>query len=253
MSKLTELIQQYGLSEVESQLYLAALELGEASVQDLSRISKVKRTSIYYMLEELVAKCVLTTTKRNKKTYYIATSPTDLLKDFRHRVIEFEKSAEVLEQHKNAVFKKPRIYFLNGPSGFKQVWNIVFNSNPKEFRITTEGLNFLDFVREKYVVNEIIATKKKLGVKSYQIIPDSAYSKKITLKDKIENRESRLLPQYTKLPFTEIICPRLVAYISPRFNDTIFVVEDEVFAESKKIMFDLLWKTLPKPDHSVSK
>lgn len=246
MANLIELVRQYGLSENESKLYIAALELGEASVQDMASKAGVKRTSIYYMIEELVSKGVLAATKRNKKTFYIATSPTDLLKSFRARLVEFEKTAEVLEHHRGKIFKKPRIYFLQGPSGFKQVWNQIFASHPKEYRITTEGLNFLDFVKEKYVVNEIIKQKKDQGVKSFQIIPDSSYARKITAKDSAENRQSRLLPMHTKLPFTEIICPSLVAYISPRFNDNIFVVEDETFAEGRKIMFDLLWNKLPR-------
>lgn len=246
MTNLTELVRQYGLGENEAKLYIAALELGEATVQDMAKKAAVKRTSIYYMLDELVSKGVLAITKRNKKNYYIATSPADLLKSFRERLIEFEKTAEVLENHRGKIFKKPRIYFLQGPSGFKQVWNLIFKSQPKEYRITTEGLNFLDFVKEKYVVNEIIKQKKDQGVKSYQIIPDSAYARKIVAKDSAENRQSRLLPLHTKLPFTEIICQRLVAYISPRFNDNIFVVEDETFAEGRKVVFDLLWNKLPK-------
>jgi len=247
MTNLIELVKQYGLSDSEASLYLATLELGEASVQDMAKKSKVKRTSIYYMLDDLEAKGVLTTAKRNKKTYYIAVSPADLLKSFRRRLYEFEKTAEVLEQHRGKIIKRPRIYFLQGPSGFKKVWDLIFTSNPKEYRITTEGLNFCDFVKEKYIVNEIIKQKVKQGVTSFQIIPDTSFARKLITKDKAENRQTRVLPIDTKLPFTEIICPRLVAYISPRFNDNIFIVEDETFAEGRKVVFDLLWKQLPRP------
>ena len=224
MTNLNTMVQTYGLSENEAKIYLAILETGEASILDIARKSKIKRTSLYYMIDDLTARAVIHKTKRNKKIYYVATSPTDLLKQFRLRATEFEKYAEVLEQHKNQVFKKPRMYFLEGPAGFKQTWNLIFNSNPREYRITTEGINFLDFVKEKYVVSEIIA------------------------KDKFENRQTRVMPAHTKLPFTEIICPKLVAYISPRFNNNIFIIEDETFAESKRVMFDLLWEKLPRPE-----
>ena len=107
MANLIELVRQYGLGENEAKLYIAALELGEASVQDMAKKAGVKRTSIYYMLDELESKGVLTTTKRNKKTYYIAASPTDLLKSLRSRLAEFEKTAEVLEQHRGKIFHGP--------------------------------------------------------------------------------------------------------------------------------------------------
>lgn len=244
MSNLIDLIKQYGLNDTEAKLYKAALEIGEASVQDMARAAGVKRTSIYYMLDDLVSKGVLIALKRNKKTLYTATAPSDLLKSFRHRLQDFEKTVSVLEEHRNSLFRKPAIYFLEGPSGFKQVWNMIFESHPKEYRIMTEGLNFLDFIKEKYIINEIIQTKKKLGVVSKQIISDSAYARKIIAKDSAENRQSKLLPLHTKLPFTEIIAPKMVAYISPRFNNVIFVVENEVFAESRRVVFDLLWEKL---------
>ena len=241
MANLIEQIKQYGLNDTEAKLYKAALELGEATVQDLARSAGIKRTSIYYILDDLVNKNILIALKRNKKVLYTATAPADLLKSFRHRLQDFEKTATILEEYRGSLFRKPAIYFLQGPAGFKQVWNLIFQSKPKEYRIMTEGLNFLDFIREKYIINEIIQTKKKLGVKSKQIIVDSPYARKIIAKDASENRQSKLLPTYTKIPFTEIISPSMVAYISPRFSNVIFIVENETFAESRRIVFDLLW------------
>lgn len=247
MTNLIELVKEYGLNDSEAKLYIAALELGEASIQEMARKSKVKRTSIYYMLNDLEEKGVLTTVKRNKKTFFVATSPSNLLKSFRRRLGEFEETVEVLELHRAKLNKRPRIYFLQGPSGFKQVWDLIFSSHPKEYRIMTEGLNFLDFVKLKYVLNEIIKQKMAQGIKSFQIIPNTSFARKIISKDSVENRQTRVLPSDTILPFTEIICSKLVAYISPRFNDNIFIVEDETFAEGRKIVFDLLWDKLPRP------
>ena len=48
-----ELIQTLGLSEHEAAVYLAALELGEANIQEISRKSGVKRTSIYNFIDTL--------------------------------------------------------------------------------------------------------------------------------------------------------------------------------------------------------
>ena len=45
--KQAELIKSLGLSEAEIAVYLATLELGQANVQEISRKSGVKRTSIY--------------------------------------------------------------------------------------------------------------------------------------------------------------------------------------------------------------
>lgn len=244
--RFIETVRNLGLSDKAAKAYLAALELGEATVQDIARHAGIARTSIYYTLKELRERGALLETKRNKKIYYIAAEPREVLKLARERVWDFEDNIEELEERRHAVYKKPRVYFLYGPQGFKQVWDMIFKSPSKQFSIITEGANFLDFVKERYIIDEIITTKKALGVKSRQLIVDSAYAQKIVAKDTKENRESRLLPAGSKLPFTEIITDRFVAFISPRWDNTLFVIENENFALTRSSAFDLLWTMAKK-------
>ena len=247
MTDLIELIKNSGLGDKESKIYLSTLELGEGTVQEISKKSGVVRTSLYYIIERLVREGFLVETKRNNKKFYTACSPVDVASKLRSRIREFESHIDVLESRRGAMFKKPRMYFLNGPSGFKETWNIIFKSDPREYSIITEGLNFLDYVKAKYIVNEIISKERKSGVRSRQMIVDSVYAREhILSKDKLENRKSRLLPQGMRLGFTEIICPKLVAFISPKYNDSIFIIEDAMFAETRKVLFDQLWYTLPE-------
>lgn len=249
MTDLIELIKNSGMTDKESKIYLAALELGEGTVQDISKKCGVVRTSLYYIIERLVREGFLIETKRNRKNFYMACPPTDVVAKLRQRIREFESHLDILEARRGSLFKRPRMYFLHGPSGFKETWNIIFKSDPREYSIITEGLNFLDYVKAKYIVTEIISQKKEMGVRSRQIIVDSSYAREHILpKDKMENRKSRLLPQGMRLGFTEIICPKLVAFISPKYNDSIFIIEDAVFAETRKVLFDQIWYTLPELD-----
>ena len=244
MSDTLELIRNLGLSEKAAKIYLASLELGEATIQDLARRAKVKRTTIYYLLEELSDAGALIETERNKKTFYIAEEPRNVLKRVKEKLWDFEQSLEELESKKHSVFKRPRLYFLYGPNGFKKIWDMIFASPEKEYRIITEGASFLDFVREKYILDEIIKTKKKLGISSRQLIQDSPYAQKIIAKDRQENRISKLLPSRYKLPFTEVVCQHFVAFISPRWDNTLFVVENELFAETRRSIFDITWESI---------
>lgn len=243
--KTLEIIENLGFSDKAAKVYLAALELGETTVQELAKHAKVKRTSIYYLLDELKNNGALLETKRNRRIFYIAAPPRQVLKLTRDRLIEFEDALEMLEGRRHAVYKKPRVYFLYGPQGFKQIWDMIFKSKEKEFRIMTEGVSFLDFVRERYIIDEIIKTKKALGIKSKQLIVDSSYAREIVGKDVKENRESKLLPSRTKLPFTEIITEEFVAFISPRWDNSLFVIENDNFAKTRRSAFDLIWDLVP--------
>ncbi len=244
MNEISQKLQNIGLSEKGANVYLASLKLGEATVLSLAKHSGVKRTSIYYVLSELKELGALSETKRQKKIYYIPAEPKDLIKRLRERIFEAEEIIGELENVRHSVFKKPRVYFLYGPAGFKKIWDMVFASKEREFRIITEGQNFLDFVKERYVLEEIIKTKKKLGILSKQLISDSDYARKIIAKDTLENRESKLMPSHYKIPFTEVICKEFVAFISPRFDNTLFIVENEKFAETRKSIFEVTWNSI---------
>ncbi len=244
MADFVEIIKHIGLSMKGAKIYLAALELGEASVQQLAQKSKLKRTTLYYVIDELIEAGVLIPTKTGRKIYYVPEQPATLLKNARENIINFEGALGELEDKVANIHKKPRVYFLYGTAGFKQVWDMILNTEEKEFRIITEGVNFLDYVRERYILDEIIAKKKKLGISSRQLITASTYAKQIISKDSKENRVSKLLPPAYKLPFTEIITGSMVAFISPRFSNMIFVVEDESFAHTRKSMFEMIWDSV---------
>ena len=79
---------------------------------------------------------------------------------------------------------------------------------------------------------------------SRQLISDSIYARKIIAKDSGENRISKLLPPMYKLPLTEIITETLTAFISPKFDSMIFVVEDTFFAQTRKSLFEALWNSI---------
>jgi HTH-type transcriptional regulator, sugar sensing transcriptional regulator len=241
--KLADILRNLGFSELGARVYLAALELGEATVQEIGNRSKVPRTSIYYLLNELVDSCALVMTKRNKKTYYLAAPPKAVLARAREKLSDFEDSLEELEAKQHAVYEKPRTYFLYGPLGFKRIWDMIFELPEKEYSIITDGSSFLDFVKEKYILDEIIKRKKEVGAKSRQLIMDSAYARQIIAKDIKENRQSKILSPHRKLPFTEIITKKFVVFISPRWDNTLLIIENENFALTRQSLFETLWLT----------
>ncbi|MDE1970713.1 MAG: hypothetical protein KGI50_04040 [Patescibacteria group bacterium] len=244
MDDLIDIIKKLGLTTKAARIYLAALELGEASVQQLAQKSKLKRTTLYYILDELIDAGILIPTRTGKKLYYVAEKPSTLLKNTKENIAHFEHSLSLLEERGAYMSNRPRTYFLYGTAGFKQVWDMILDSPEKMYRIITEGENFLDYVREKYILDEIISKKKQLGVSSRQLIRNSAYAKQIVAKDARENRTSRMLPAIYKLPFTEIITDHFVACISSRHANMIFVVENAAFAKMRQSIFEMLWDSV---------
>jgi HTH-type transcriptional regulator, sugar sensing transcriptional regulator len=60
-------LQQLGLNDSESKIYLIALELGGGAIQELADQSGIKRGTVYNIIESLVAKNILKRKEKNKK------------------------------------------------------------------------------------------------------------------------------------------------------------------------------------------
>ncbi len=231
-----------GLSDKAARIYVAAIELGESTIQELARKSKVARTSIYHVIEELIEKGCLVEAQKDRRALYIPTNPEDIYISAREKLREFEAVVPFFKERMHSVHTRSKILFFHGSTGFKRVWDMVFESRGKQYQIITPGRQFLEFVKEKYIIEDIIKKKTNLGYRSRQLIIDTTYSRNIASKDRQENRQTRFLPGGTEISFTEIICDEFVAFISTRTENMIFVVEHDMFAETRKEMFEVLWK-----------
>jgi len=60
MTDINKILRNLGLNEKEAKIYLACLELGSATVQEVAQKSSIKRTNIYNLLGSL-----------KKKVYYL--------------------------------------------------------------------------------------------------------------------------------------------------------------------------------------
>jgi sugar-specific transcriptional regulator TrmB len=236
-------LQNLGLDKKEAALYLSALELGPVTIQQLALKSRFPRTTIYNLIEKLLRSGFLIEAKKGRKTYYMAASPKIVLKQARERLEEFAEEAPKLEQIINKGTQKPKCYLLQGVAGFKQLWERIL-AKQQEYLIITEGKNFLDYVKEKYILREIIRRKKLLNIKSRQLIKDSDYARDIIDKDAKENRKSKLLPVNHPIPFTTVICEDFVAYASPRQENLILIIDNPLFTMTQRSLFEVLWNTL---------
>src|SRR3990172_512112 len=92
---MISLLEKLGFSEKEAKVYLAALELGEDSVQNIAKKAGINRATTYVILEKLMASGLISTYEKGKKTFIVAEDPKELL-----QILEEEKQ-EVLNREKD--------------------------------------------------------------------------------------------------------------------------------------------------------
>jgi len=247
------LFQKIGLSEKEARVYLAALELGEATVQEIAKKAGINRTTAYFHVEDLIKKGLISSIEKKKKRYFYASNPENLLRmiDLKEKEIsDLKKDLSSLIPELKTIYNlapyKPKVHFFEGIEGlksiqedilknkFKEEFSLVnlddaykvFPPSPKDHRHKLKK----KFLKEK-VIRKIIYTSKK-----GEILP----------KKEINPPVERKFINPQKFSFhTEIdIYGDKIALVSLKGKLIGVIIEDSELAQSLKVLFKLTWSCI---------
>lgn len=152
-------LQEIGLNEKEAAIYLALLEVDNASVIEISQKTKINRSTVYFVLEGLMKKGLVTETQIGKKVHYQAESPERLETFVERQKIVFE------EQSKRLSDIIPQIKSMQREQGQRPVLKYfdgreaALNSNLDFFNAEDrEGVGYFLFNRD--LIEEIFDPKE---------------------------------------------------------------------------------------------
>jgi len=237
-----ETIKQLGLSDNEAKVYVASLELGQATVQELGKKAKVKRTTVYTTIEGLKEKGLLAETKKGKKTLFIAQNPEALLAISEKRLAEIKKVLPELKSIYNAGDKeKPKLKFFEGKEGYLAVYKNILKENPKELLAISSYESWL-----KHVDLEFEEKWTQQRIKQGMFLRWLDFKTKATAKRAKEGkkglREIRFLPDKFAFSSTIFIYEGKIGLMSGKAKDFMAVIiENQEFYQTFKQFFEMLF------------
>ncbi len=130
-----EALEQLGLSDKETKTYLAALNLGSASAQEIAKKAGLKRPTAYFAIERLSKLGLISSFEKGKKRYFSAESPERLLyliTGQRRKVASLEEDFRRVLPELNNIFKmsgeQPRVRFFEGREGIISIQQDILKS-----------------------------------------------------------------------------------------------------------------------------
>lgn len=118
-----------GFSEKEAAIYLALLELGEATASDIAKKAKLKRTTAYNLLPSFEQQGYIRSIKKRDITHYYIE---DIKKIEQRQVQKLETIKNMLPElaaiH-NILPQKPKITTHEGLAGFLDIYDDVINNS----------------------------------------------------------------------------------------------------------------------------
>lgn len=239
----SKILEKIGLTKHESAIYLALVELGPSNISKISEKTTIHRPLIYKAIPSLIEKRLITESKRQKGTVYIAEPPNRLETLFDDLRIDFFEILPDLEDSYSNNEQKPKVRFLEGKDGTKRTFDDIVRS-----------LNKGD-VFYRYSSNKDGQEKKdKYVPRSYRSLRDSkqlqreVITNSQTAKHKVPRleRDIKIMPNDFG-PFehnvTETIYGNKVAFIDYN-SETAMIIESRAIAEFQKHIFKMLYKKL---------
>jgi len=107
-SSMEEQLQEYGLSEKEADVYLACLKMGPSTANRISSATDLRRSTTYDILESLKAKGLISSFIREKKYYFQAADPSELLAFMHAKEEKLKQILPQLERIKATVTGRPK-------------------------------------------------------------------------------------------------------------------------------------------------
>ena len=239
-------LQQLNFDEKEADVYLALLELGEANIEQVAKKSKVKRTTVYHVIEALKEKGYIEMAKSGKKTLFYALNPKKIGEKLEEKKLIFEKIMPGLLSITNDIEKKPKIRYFEGQEGIKEIYKDTLKYHNQETLVwTTEDiLKYfdIDWIWDYYVNKRV---KNKIWQRT--IAPNIDYAKKLKEVDEKQLRKMRLcdkdkFPMYVDVTLYGGRCVGIIA-----FKDGLgLIIESERIYKTLKSIFEMNWLMLEK-------
>ena len=251
--KIRVFLESLGLSEKEVAVYLAALELGHATVSHIARRTGVNRTTAYAVLDSLSAKGLVSVSGKEPKEEYVAESPEKLVTFLKDKLAETEerkgkiqnkiKATEELLPRLKALHKvgdRPSVRFFDGKDGLKFVFDDTLeHAGPDGIRSFASYEDMAGSLGPQY--GGYIKRRVAKGIFGRGIYPKTPASLERQKRDPEEMRELVLLPAEDPNTYPEIDIYGNRVMIASAKEELGVIIESAGVAAAMKRIFDLAW------------
>ena len=246
-------LKQLGLEEKEAKVYLAALELGPTSIQNLTKKSAIKRSTVYEMLKSLKEKGLITETTKGKRRLVVASDPENLKRSIKAKEQLLNDIMPELKSINNTGYIKPKITFYEGREGFQKIYQNSLDTKEKFIYAIAPSKLIVDIVGEdfsnKYVEER---AKRNIQTKLIHITSNMAEYKYLDPKSFPKTlRHVRFTPPEFIFNNAIVIYGNNVAIMSNKKEGFGFVVESMDYSQSMKAFYNLLWD-VSRPWHEMN-
>lgn len=237
---LIKLLENTGFTEKEARVYLALLELGKGDVSDIAKISELKRSIIYVLLEGLIKRGHVSELPNQKINTYQAVDPSFILSQLKTTTRNFSEMLPILRTLHNKGIGRPKITYHENKENIWKIYESI-NFAPEAFFISSyEKIdNLFPGALDKWV-NDY--KEDLIPVKGKHLLVNNEFELKAGKKIAQCGQQVRYLPNIKNSAMDFSLWENKLAITSLEDEPFIVVIESESLVKSLLPIFEIAWK-----------
>jgi len=251
MNKISEnkllQIAEAGLTDKETKVYLALIELGEGSVTEIAKKSKIDRATVYRILQKLFSIPLVQTYKEDKKTRWAALNPRYLMDYVNKKRKIVQELLPDLQALYNLNEEKPKLSYFEGEEGLRELTANIF----REVKYRGEVLSFsapgaatVYYTKKQFV--RLARERIKKQILSRILIPSIEGVPGYIEGEDFKNWRYIKIVDPKKFPFkaTINIWNNKISIMTVRTHPIGVVIESKDIAETMRSIFEFFWQKI---------
>ncbi len=243
--EVKEILRDVGLTDKETDVYLALLELGEETASRVSEIAGLNRVTTYTLLKSIYEKGFCSVHDKNNIQYFKAIKPEQILWLLEEKKNKVKSIIPLLKKREKQIQEKPEVSLFEGKKGISAMFDILLKDAENKKQVLAYG-NLS--IAEKLIEYQSLHWRKTRIDKKIKIKVVVDY-----LPDYIKNEkrwqelsETKISKSLSKLNSYSLITENLVGYVTLRGELTGVLIKSKEIAEKEGFNFNLLWKLAKK-------
>lgn len=245
---LHQSLEALGMSDKESKVYLACLEVGNATANQISTKSGISRSTTYFLLDGLASKGFVSYLDKGKVRHYAAEGPDFLLKRGKQNLSAVEKGMPELQRlWRESTSDQPRVRYFRGLNNIKRMYDELLDLRWKNYLVfgsvkfwaKTDKEWFWDYMKRR----------SSAGVHVKLIVEDSPEAREQQeVENKLGGTEVKFVPpnftQVRRLTSDVTVLPDRVIFQNYGRDMTSTVLHSRESADLMRLQHEMLWKML---------
>jgi sugar-specific transcriptional regulator TrmB len=132
-NEINSALKELGLSEKESSVFVALVELGDSPVNKITQLTSLNRVTVYPVINSLINKGFVSKFSMDRKTYFKAIEPKQILSLLKDKEEKIKSILPLLEERANKIKETTSIEIFKGEKAMSSFLEKLYSSGEKEF------------------------------------------------------------------------------------------------------------------------